>query len=179
MAVDVLDSNVLQVSERWRDQATFGAHMVSDHMVAFNVDMRTARVLRGQINSYHPGGRVSKLIDINTDGKNNLAENAQMVIVMGHAVLAPGEMERLRDAMVAQVTATRDEDGCEHYSFARDVVDPDVLRIAERWRDNASLTAHFGMPHMSVFNAAFSSAKVLSMSVKVYDENGERTLLGE
>lgn len=101
-----------------------------------------------------------------------------MVIVMGTARLAPGEIDRLLPDMREQLAATRVEDGCESYVFARDVLDPDVLQISERWRDNDALAAHFHTPHMAKFNAAIGAAKVMSLRVKAYDENGERTLMG-
>ena len=101
-----------------------------------------------------------------------------MVIVMGTARLAPGEIDRLLEVMRAQIETTRAEDGCIHYAFARDVHDPDLLHISERWRDNAAIAAHFQSPHMAAFNAELAKARVLSLSVKAYDENGERTLMG-
>ncbi len=102
-----------------------------------------------------------------------------MVIVMGTAKVGAGDLDRLNDAMHAQLKATRAEDGCEHYSFARDVLDPDLLHIAERWRDNDALAMHFTQPHMAVFNAAMAKVTVTAISVKAYDENGVRTLIGE
>lgn len=102
-----------------------------------------------------------------------------MVIVMGHAKLAPGEVDRLQEAARRQIETTRGEDGCEHYSFARDILDPDTLIISERWRDAAALAAHAKAPHMTGPNRALSDAKILDISVKAY-ENGEvRTLIGK
>lgn len=101
-----------------------------------------------------------------------------MVIVLGTARLGPGEIDRLLPEMRTQIEATRAEDGCEHYAFARDVIDPDLLHISERWRDNDAITAHFGTPHMATFNAAIGAAQLVSLSVKAYDANGERTLMG-
>jgi quinol monooxygenase YgiN len=102
-----------------------------------------------------------------------------MVIVMGTCKMAPGEIDRLTDAMRAQVEATRDEAGCQHYAFARDVLDPDLLHISERWDSNEAIAAHFQSPHMALFNDALNTAKVLSLSVRAYDENGVRTLMGD
>ena len=102
-----------------------------------------------------------------------------MVIVMGTARFEPGEIEALHAAMEAQLTATRTEDGCDHYAFARDVLDPDLLHISERWRDNAAIDAHFASTHMAAFNAAMGKAKLLSISVKAYDDTGVRTLIGD
>lgn len=92
-----------------------------------------------------------------------------MIIVMGHAKLAAGEIDRLGAEMEAQIKATRAEDGCLAYSFSRDVLDPDTLIITERWRDNAAIAAHFASPHMAAFNAALAKAKLLEVSVKAYE----------
>jgi quinol monooxygenase YgiN len=32
------------------------------------------------------------------------------------------------------------------------VLDPDVLHIAGRWRDQAAIDAYFATPHMATFN---------------------------
>ena len=81
--------------------------------------------------------------------------------------------------MRAQLTATRAEDGCEHYGYSRDVLDPDLLVISERWRDQAAIDAHFRSPHMAAFNKALGSAKVLDISVKAYENDEVRTLIGK
>ncbi|MFM9852415.1 MAG: putative quinol monooxygenase [Sphingomonadaceae bacterium] len=102
-----------------------------------------------------------------------------MIIVMGHAKLAAGDIDRLTDAMTAMVVATNAEEGCELYCFARDVTDPDMLIISERWRDQAALDAHFKAPHMATFNTALATATVSALSVKAYENGTVRTLMGE
>lgn len=102
-----------------------------------------------------------------------------MIIVMGHAKLGAGEIDRLAAAMEAQINATRAEQGCLHYGFSRDILEPDTMIISERWSSNEAIAAHFASPHMARFNAVLASAKVLEVSVKAY-ENGEvRTLMGD
>ncbi len=102
-----------------------------------------------------------------------------MICVMGHARMAPGEIDRLSDAMRAQVSATLSEGGCDHYGFSRDVGDPDTLIISERWQDWAALETHFQQPHMAIFNAALAGAKVHDVRVKVYGDDGQvRVLMG-
>lgn len=101
-----------------------------------------------------------------------------MIIVMGHAKLGTGEIDRLAAEMEAQIKATRAEDGCLHYGFSRDVLDPDTLVISERWRDNEAIAVHFASPHMAAFNKALGSAKILELSVKAYENGEERTLMG-
>ncbi len=180
LAIDVTDPATVQVSERWRDQPSYGAHLVSDHVVAFNFDVRAGQIQRARVDSFHPGGEARKLIDVKALGVRLTKDNPARVIVIGTARLEPGEIDRMADVLRAQVDATNAEDGCEHYSFARDIADPDVLHIAERWRDPAALAAHFAAPHMASFNAALGSAKVTALSVKAFDaDGGVRVLMGE
>jgi quinol monooxygenase YgiN len=102
-----------------------------------------------------------------------------MICVMGYAKMAAGEIDRLGEAMQTQVAATRGEEGCDHYSFSRDVCDPDTLIISERWRDWGALEAHFKAPHMAEFNAALAGASVLEVSVTAYGDDGSvRNLMG-
>jgi quinol monooxygenase YgiN len=103
-----------------------------------------------------------------------------MIIVMGHAKLAGGELDRLTDEMNVQVAATNAEAGCLDYCFSRDVANPDTLIISERWENQAAIDAHFKSPHMAAFNAVLGKATVLDISVKSYDlETGTiATLIG-
>ena len=102
-----------------------------------------------------------------------------MIIVEGWVKLAPGEAEKFRPAARAMAQETRKEKGCLSYAFAQDLNDPDIVRIAERWEDEAALGAHFASPHMATFNGAMRSAKIVQASVKAYRADLLRTLLGE
>lgn len=63
IAHDIDDADRLHVSERWRDQAALGAHLVSDHVVAFQMAMRRTRVLNADVNIYYPDGTIKRLIN--------------------------------------------------------------------------------------------------------------------
>jgi quinol monooxygenase YgiN len=101
-----------------------------------------------------------------------------MIIVEGFARIAPGEIDALRDAMRAQIEATRAEPGCIHYSFAQDVLEPDTLRISEIWADQASLEAHFKAPHMTGPNRALNRATISAIKIDAYTATFDRTLIG-
>jgi quinol monooxygenase YgiN len=58
-----------------------------------------------------------------------------MIIVNGTVRFGAGEIDRLSGAMQANVEATRAEEGCEHYAYAIDIADPNLLHVAERWSD--------------------------------------------
>ena len=99
------------------------------------------------------------------------------VIVMGTLRFGTGDIDRLLPEIEAMVTATRAEDGCDAYSYSRDLLDAHVMHVSERWRDDAALTAHFAAPHMKALNAAFATAKIEAMTVTAYTVAGERVLL--
>jgi quinol monooxygenase YgiN len=176
-AVDATDACLLWISEVWRDAATQAVHMVSDHMVEFNIGMQRAKIVEASLNAYDPDGTIRSLIAIGTN--NSVVRGQGMIIVMGHATLGAGELDRLQAEMATQIAATVAEEGCALYSFARDVMDPDTLIISERWSDHAALDAHFASPHMAAFNEALSTANVLDISVKAYENGNVWTLIGQ
>jgi quinol monooxygenase YgiN len=102
-----------------------------------------------------------------------------MIIVTGTARFGQGEIARLREAMAANVEATRREDGCEHYSYALDIAEPDLLHISERWPDEAAIDAHMKSAHMQSFMARLGQAKLEALSVRMYRAEYAGTLLGE
>ena len=102
-----------------------------------------------------------------------------MIIVEGTAKLAAGEIERLRPVLQRMAAETVEVAGCHSYGFAVDVADPTLLRIVEKWSDDASLTGHFAAPHMAAFNEAFAAARIEAVSVNAYSAEFARTLLGE
>jgi quinol monooxygenase YgiN len=175
--IDLLEPDLFRIAERWRTRAAQAAHLIGDHMVEFNIAMRAGKVVETLVDSYE-GGTVRQLLQIPATSFRAERREEHMVIVMGTARLGAGEIARLRPAMEAQIAATRAEDGCEHYAFAVDVGDPDLLHISERWRDHAAIEAHFASPHMAAFNAALAGAKVLELRVVAYDAQGERVLMG-
>lgn len=102
-----------------------------------------------------------------------------MIIVEGWVRVADaGEIDRLRAAAVEMMRATKTEEpGCLDYAFATDLSDATLLRIIERWTDEAALAAHFATAHMATFNQALASAQIVSASVKAYSGEVVRTLI--
>ncbi len=92
-----------------------------------------------------------------------------MILVVGTARFAPGELERLRDALARNVAATRQEEGCEHYAYAIDLDDPNLLHVAQRWRDGDATRKHMQTPHMAELMAALAEAKVEALDIHAYD----------
>lgn len=102
-----------------------------------------------------------------------------MVIVEGWVRLeSSDEIERLRAAAIEVMRATRaEEPGCLDYACATDLSDPTLLRIVERWKDEASLAAHFTMPHVAAFSQVIAGAKIVGASVKAYSGEVIRSIM--
>lgn len=101
-----------------------------------------------------------------------------MIVIQGSVRVNPSQIEEVRDAARAMVTATRAEDGCIAYTFAEDVTDPGLIHIIERWRDQDAITAHGKTPHMAAFGAALGKIKPQGLKVCAYDAAEERVLMG-
>ena len=100
-----------------------------------------------------------------------------MIIVTGEVRFGDGEIERLRGALAANVEASRGEDGCELYAYAVDLIDPNLLRITEAWRDQAALDAHnLKIPELM---APLAGAKIEAMGVKAWSAEFLQNVIGD
>ena len=80
-----------------------------------------------------------------------------MIVVNARFQSTAGNIEAMRDAIVAMQTASLAEKGCEDYNFSVEVSDPTAMRITERWTGMEALAAHFQTPHMAAFQAAMGA----------------------
>ena len=72
-------------------------------------------------------------------------------------------------AIVEMVRASRAEDGCLDYTFARNLADPDTLVLFERWRDRSALEAHMQSAHMAEFQAVMAANPPASRDIRIYE----------
>jgi quinol monooxygenase YgiN len=70
-----------------------------------------------------------------------------MLILSVNLRVPRGEQERLRPAMEAVVKASRQEPGCFAYSYGFDLLEPDIIRVFEVYRDDEALKAHGASEH--------------------------------
>ena len=83
-----------------------------------------------------------------------------MLIVIGTAKLGEGALNAGREALDKMITASRAEEGCIDYAYSIDILDPTIMRITEKWVDDAALVAHFQTPHMAAFQQALAELDV-------------------
>jgi quinol monooxygenase YgiN len=100
-----------------------------------------------------------------------------MFLIEGWIKLATGEFDKVAEQARAMVTATNQEDGCIHYSFARDIADPDLIRISERWTSEAAMAAHTASTHMAEFNRTMGSVKLEGADLRLYTAEEVKRLM--
>lgn len=100
-----------------------------------------------------------------------------MLMVIGTAKLGEGSLEAGREAFTAMITASREEEGCIDYAYAVDVLDPTILRITEKWVDEAALAFHFQTPHMAAFQSALAGLDVTITDVRKFQSDDGAPLM--
>jgi len=91
-----------------------------------------------------------------------------VLIVLASARLGEGALEAGRAALNAMITASRAEEGCIEYAYSIDILDLSMLRIVEKWVDDAALVAHFQTPHMAAFQKALGELDISIIEVKKF-----------
>ena len=100
-----------------------------------------------------------------------------MIIVTGAVRFGNGEIERFRSALVNNIETSRKEGGCHAYSYALDLLEPNLLRITEMWEDEAAADAH--AKKLPELMAPLEGAKIEAMSVTAYQAEFLRNIVGE
>jgi len=100
-----------------------------------------------------------------------------VLLIQGWLKLATGEFDKVIAEANAMVAATNAEDGCIHYSFSRDIGDPDLIHIAERWRDEEAGEAHNKSAHMATFVKAIGTVKREGADLWLYSAEEVRKLM--
>jgi quinol monooxygenase YgiN len=99
--------------------------------------------------------------------------DAKRLICAGTFRASKGVTHTVMKAMEAMATASRAEDGCESYSYARDVFDPTLIRVFEVWRDGDSFKAHRTMPHLAAWRAKWPELGLGEAALTTYEINSE------
>lgn len=92
-----------------------------------------------------------------------------MILVIGTVRIAEGGFEKARDAMEKNILATRSENGCIRYAYARDVLDPQIMHVSEAWESMDALKAHFTTPHMAEWREAIAGVGASERNLRIYE----------
>lgn len=98
------------------------------------------------------------------------------VIVAGTVRVPPANVAAFRPHMQSMIAASRTEDGCEAYDYAKDVVERGLVHVFEVWRDRAALEAHFKTVHTAAWRDAWPAFEVSDRRLKLYEVAGQNPL---
>lgn len=98
------------------------------------------------------------------------------VAVVGTFRARRGVTLHVAAAMAAMVKASREEDGCEAYSYAIDAFEPTIVRVFEIWRDAAALKRHRETNHLKAWRAKWNDLGLGDAVLTSHDLGAERPL---
>ena len=97
-----------------------------------------------------------------------------MIIVMGKLRIDAAAIEAALPAAIKVVAATQTEEGCLQYDYSRDISDPEIFHITERWTSREALAAHLKTPHVAEWIEVLSGMTMKERNIRIYDtDEGE------
>jgi len=99
-----------------------------------------------------------------------------MIVIAGHLRLKPGVFDKLSTHMQVMIAASRAEKGCHAYSYGRDVIDPDTIRVFELWSSQDDLDRHFATPHLRAWRQALADTGIETRELCAYSTAASRPL---
>ncbi|MBI1362039.1 MAG: antibiotic biosynthesis monooxygenase [Alphaproteobacteria bacterium] len=94
-----------------------------------------------------------------------------MIVVEG--VFRITDFAKARPAMEEMVHASRAEPGCIDYAYAIDLLDPQLIRVSERWSDREALTVHLASDHIRRWRGLWPEIGVSDRQLRLYDAEPE------
>ena len=91
------------------------------------------------------------------------------VVVAGYVRVASKDREAFVKVLQAHVPRVRKKDGCIAYAFAVDVVDSNIVRMSETWRDQQSLETHLADDEFQGVQRELVHVEFIERSVQRYD----------
>ena len=95
-----------------------------------------------------------------------------MIIITGGFTGTPDTLDTLRDAALAHVRRSRDEEGCISHDVMTDAHDPLRFFFFERWRDMAAVQTHFRVPESGGFVTLLREKAAAVEEIAIYDATG-------
>ena len=100
-----------------------------------------------------------------------------MIVVNGTIELENvDELERLIPALVRRAERSRDDEGNIDYVFARNIENPNEIRLIEKWESQAHLNSHLERPDEE-FSKMLETARIRHAVVKAVDVETDKTLM--
>ncbi|MCU1595000.1 MAG: antibiotic biosynthesis monooxygenase [Frankiales bacterium] len=97
-----------------------------------------------------------------------------MLVVIAHLNAKPESRDLLANALAKAAAASRGDAGCLSYVFTSDLENPNHFISVETWTDQASLDAHFTMPHLAELFTVAGDALDGAPDITTYETDGPK-----
>ncbi len=99
-----------------------------------------------------------------------------MIILAGTIRVPVENIERAKPVVETFVKAVRTEPGFIEFAFAWDVLEPGLIRIFEKFDNQAALEAHRGTPHVAVWRKAQTDLGIGGRDLTQYEISNAQKL---
>lgn len=90
-----------------------------------------------------------------------------MIVVEG--TFRVPNLEAARPAMERMIKLSREEEGCVDYSYSQDLLDPNLMRVIELWRDREIFKAHLETKHLAEWRAEWEPLGITGRDLRIYE----------
>jgi quinol monooxygenase YgiN len=102
--------------------------------------------------------------------------SAAMIVIIGTMKVEPSDRDALLEAAKDVMAETLKEDGCLHYCFTADLLDPSVVHVVERWESEAPLEPHMKTEHIRTFGRALKPLTLHGRDFTIYEVASEKKM---
>jgi len=99
-----------------------------------------------------------------------------MIVIIGTMKVQPSDRDALLEAAKPLMVETLKEDGCLHYAFTADLVDPGIVHVVERWESEAYLEPHMKTDHIRTFGRALKPIEITGRDFIIYEVASEKKM---
>jgi quinol monooxygenase YgiN len=92
-----------------------------------------------------------------------------LIVIIGQVDVHPDDASAAADLMRVMMEATIHENGCWHYTYARDLSVQNRFQLSELWESDRALAGHFETDHMASYRAGIAKLRVQKRSVTRYE----------
>lgn len=97
-----------------------------------------------------------------------------MILVTGTIRIPAANLADAIPAMRQMIEHSRGEAGCIEYSYAHDMLDPDLIRITELWSSSEALDAHFRTPHLASWRKRWPELGITDRNLVLHEVETSR-----
>ncbi|MPT48437.1 MAG: antibiotic biosynthesis monooxygenase [Sphingobium sp.] len=97
-----------------------------------------------------------------------------LLLITGTIQLPAEKLPEARAAMAEMIRASRAEPGCLHYSYAQDILVPDIIHVTEKWASADALAVHFASDHIVQWRRTWADLGISDRDLTLYEISSHR-----